>query len=53
MFGFNEQKTLVSYVTKINKAVLLLSTEHHDGTISIENDNKPEIILYYNRTKVS
>ena len=51
IFGFNKEKTLVSYVPKVNKAVILLSTEHHDKKIT-ENDCKPEIIIFYNKTKV-
>ena len=51
IFGFNKKKTLVSYVPKVNKAVILLSTEHHDKKIT-ENDCKPEIIIFYNKTKV-
>jgi len=51
LFGFNDQLTLVSYVPKKNKAVILLSSMHHDDTISEENDRKPDIILHYNDTK--
>lgn len=43
--------TLVSYVPKMDKCVLLLSTMHHDNTIIPQNNNKPEIICYYNSTK--
>lgn len=51
VFGFNRQLTLVSYVPKKNKAVILLSSMHHDMKISEENDKKPDIILHYNDTK--
>lgn len=51
IFCFDDQLTLTSYVPKKSKAVILLSTMHHDDTVDPENDNKPEIILYYNSTK--
>lgn len=51
IFGFNGKKTIVQYVPKANKCVILLSTKHHKIEISKENDNKPEIILDYNRNK--
>ena len=51
LFGFNGQKTIVQYVPKKNKCVILLSTKHHEIKISKENDDKPEIILDYNRNK--
>jgi hypothetical protein len=50
MFAFNDNLTLVSYVPKINKAVLLLSSKHHDLKVDTEN-GKPHIILDYNKTK--
>lgn len=51
LFGFQERCTIVSYVPKKNKAVILLSSMHHTGDIVVEDDNKPEIIKYYNETK--
>ena len=49
-FGFKTKVTLVSYVPQQNKAVLAISTMHHDD--NLEGDNqKPEIILHYNDTK--
>ena len=36
-FGFDEQSTMTSYVPKRNKAVILLSSMHHDVSI-IEDD---------------
>lgn len=50
VFGFSGNLTLVPYVPKKGKAVLLLSTQHHDGTTE-GGDRKPEIILYYNAKK--
>ena len=50
IFGFKNKVTLVSYVPQQNKAVLAMSTMHHDD--NVEGDNqKPEIILHYNDTK--
>lgn len=43
--------TLVSYVPKINKSVLLLSTFHHSKSIQQNEEKKPEIITFYNKTK--
>lgn len=52
MFAFKEAHTLVSYVPSKSKAVLLLSTEHHDDAVSGEDTKfKPDIILHYNKTK--
>nr|XP_022900752.1 piggyBac transposable element-derived protein 4-like [Onthophagus taurus] len=52
LFGFHKMCTLVSYVPKRKKVVLLLSTMHHD--CAIDNDTgdlkKPEIITDYNNT---
>ena len=50
IFGFKNKVTLVSYVPQQNKAVLAISTMHHDD--NVEGDNqKPEIILRDNDTK--
>ena len=51
LFAFDRQLTLVSYVPKKGAAVILLSSLHHDMTVSEETHQKPEIILYYNETK--
>ena len=53
IFGFLNEKTLVSYVPKPNKAVVLISSEHHTDSIVESSDSKPEIILFYNATKGS
>lgn len=57
VFGFRKEGTLVSYVpqNKSNKKnVLVISSMHHDDTIDEETGTKkkPEIITYYNKTKV-
>ena len=41
--------TLVSYVPKPRKNVVLMSTQHSTGDIVVEEKNKPEIILFYNQ----
>lgn len=52
MFGFSDQLTVVSYVPKKNKLVLLLSSMHHDGDlVQVGDIQKPEIIIHYNNTK--
>ena len=55
IFGFKDDYTLVSYVPKCNKAVVLVSTLHHTNTISsvLKDFKKPEIVLFYNKTKGS
>ena len=50
LFGFDKDTTLVSFVLKKSKSVLLLSTMHHNSTIR-DQIGKPYIILYYNQTK--
>lgn len=51
-FAFDVSFTLTSYIPKLRKNVIVLFSPHHDATISDEAfDFKPEIILYYNRTK--
>nr|CAH7754922.1 unnamed protein product [Callosobruchus chinensis] len=46
----DSQRTLVSYTTNINKAVILLSSSHHHASTDPEA-NKPDIIADYNCTK--
>lgn len=50
LFGFQKDTTIVSYVPKIKKSVILISTMHDDSAINPET-NKPEIIMDYNATK--
>ena len=50
LFGFSGDKTLVSFVPKRNRSVMLLSTLHNDDKLD-ETSKKPEIIIDYNRTK--
>ncbi|XP_045456067.1 uncharacterized protein LOC123665880 [Melitaea cinxia] len=51
LFGFQDDCTVVSYVPKKNKVVLLASTVHHDGKKDSGEEKKPEMIMDYNRTK--
>lgn len=52
VFGFRGNITICSYVPKQNKAVILLSSEHHDSGVDITTvARKPKMILDYNRTK--
>ena len=48
MFGFDA--TLVSFVPKKSKSIVLVSTMHHDDKID-DQTGKLDIILYYNQTK--
>ena len=50
VFGFVQDKTLVSYVPKKNKAVVLVSSMHHSSEVNAQS-SKPEIIEFYNSTK--
>lgn len=50
MFCFDKEKTLLSFMPKKNKTVLLLSTMH-EGAVLNPNTNKPDIIHSYNATK--
>ncbi|XP_050313063.1 uncharacterized protein LOC126748103 [Anthonomus grandis grandis] len=52
MFAFTKEHTIVSYTPRKGKAVILLSTEHHDDTVADEKYKiNPHIILHYNDTK--
>lgn len=50
MYGFTRDVTLLSYVSKKNKAVILLSSVHHNVSTD-QKTGKPEIIAYYNCNK--
>jgi len=52
-FAFSKNQTLVSYMPKKNKIVLVLSTMHFDKAIDTNTNEarKPEIITLYNATK--
>uniref|UniRef100_A0A1B6MC64 PiggyBac transposable element-derived protein domain-containing protein n=1 Tax=Graphocephala atropunctata TaxID=36148 RepID=A0A1B6MC64_9HEMI len=50
IYGFTEDITLMSYVPKEQKAVIMVSSMHHGATDDSET-GKPEIIALYNNTK--
>lgn len=50
MFAFQEHTTLVSYIPKPGRTVLLISTMHHDDDIDADT-GKPAMIIDYNKTK--
>lgn len=52
MFLYKDDLTAVSFKTKANTVVLLISTMHDEGIVNF-NSKKPEIILTYNSTKGS
>ena len=50
VYGFTDEISLVSYVPKKGKAVILVSSMHHSQEDDPET-GKPEIISFYNLTK--
>ncbi|XP_034147179.1 piggyBac transposable element-derived protein 4-like [Esox lucius] len=50
-FAYTPSATLVSYLPKRSKNVLLLSTLHTDASVSERQDRKPALILDYNSNK--
>lgn len=51
-FFFADKTTLVSYISKPQKLVILLSTLYHEYDILLATEKfKPHIISYYNTTK--
>lgn len=50
MFGYQKDCLLVSHIPKKNKNVLLISTMHDSGTVDSDS-GKPEVIMFYNKTK--
>ena len=50
-FIFDQLNTMISYVRKKNKSVLLLSNVHHSVDISNHVKQKPQVILDYNINK--
>ena len=49
LFAFKDDLIMCSWVSKINKLVLLLSTAHQSDKIG--ESGKPEIVEFYNETK--
>ncbi|KRY51705.1 PiggyBac transposable element-derived protein 4 [Trichinella britovi] len=50
-FAFSEDCTIVSYLPKKNKNVMVLSTIHNDSQVCDGKGSKPDIILHYNSPK--
>lgn len=51
-FGFTKELTLVSYMPKKSKVMLLLSSLHHDRKLDVKNNiPRPEIATFYDSTK--
>jgi len=50
-FAYTADTSLVSYMPKKDKNVVLMSTLHGDGRICDQEHHKPEIIMDYNATK--
>lgn len=52
-FVFTDNSTLVSYIPKKSKNVLMYSTLHYSNKIDEDSEEKlkPEIITFYNQTK--
>ena len=50
LFGFNKEITIASFVPIKDKAVILVSTMHHDKEINVET-KKPQFIMDYNKLK--
>jgi hypothetical protein len=53
LFGFRREGTLVSYVPKKGRNVIVVSSMHFDKTIDEQTGDKqkPDIITFYNQTK--
>lgn len=51
MFGFQNDRMILSYCPKKGKIVTLLSTLHDDKKVDNTAKKKPEVILDYNKTK--
>lgn len=53
MFGFQKDITIVSYIPKKGRNVILASSQHHDDEIDMSTNEKvkPSIITFYNQTK--
>jgi hypothetical protein len=53
LFGYSKNLMITSYVPRKNKNVILVSSMHNQGVIDTDSgdQNKPEIITFYNSTK--
>ena len=51
IYGFNSYLSIVSYVPKVKKSVILLSSHHHYIGNENTESKKPDIITFYNKNK--
>ncbi|KRY02798.1 hypothetical protein T03_8713, partial [Trichinella britovi] len=51
LFCFDRQLTLVSYILKRKKCVLLLSTMHHNDAVNEDQEKKADIVMFHSETK--
>ena len=51
IYAFQQNVTMISYVPKKNKSVILLSSLHDDDQVDAEEPHKPQMILDYNSSK--
>ena len=53
LFGFQKNLSIVSYIPRKGKVVLVASTLHHDSSIDLDTGDKqkPEMITFYNSSK--
>ncbi|XP_077368563.1 uncharacterized protein LOC144013470 [Festucalex cinctus] len=51
LFAFTQHMTIVSYMPKKSKNVLVLSSKHREPVVTKGKGNKPQIILDYNKCK--
>lgn len=52
LFGFTKDITIVSYFPKRNRSVCMMSTMHHNNMVEEGAKKLPDIISFYNLTKV-
>lgn len=52
LFAFRPQAMLVSYVGKKKKVVNFLSSHHNSALVDTADKFKPEVTIYYNKTKI-
>ena len=51
VFDFQQDAMIASHCCKKNRVVNMLSTLHSQPEVDITSDQKPSIILFYNKTK--
>ena len=47
LFGFHDFLTILLFVPKLNKSIILIFTQHYDKTID-DPTSKPQMIIDYN-----